>query len=87
MNQKKIVVISDDDRSETENDKPTARFNNLQSLCEKNKIPIIATNNTIETDLYESGLLTGMDGFLTTKKKFNTEYRIAKDKKKTEPTL
>ena len=79
---KRIIVISDDDRSNTKTGVPTARFNNLKSVCGKLSIKLVQITNTLETDLYNNGFLQEFDGLL--KKKSETkDYTVAKDKCKT----
>lgn len=55
---KKIVVVSDNDISLSDDGKASsARFNNLNNLCTKYKIKLVEVENTLETDLFNSGYL------------------------------
>lgn len=76
---KKVVVISDDDKSLNKDDSPTKRFLNLKSLCNKLGIKLIEMQNTLESDLYINDLIIDKN-MLTEKGK----YYVAKPHKKTE---
>lgn len=82
---KHIVVVSDDDKTTTDGKSPSSRFNNLSQLCIKNNIKLIQVDNTLETDLYNSGFLSGCEDFLKQHELYQNIY-IAKDKKKIEIT-
>lgn len=83
---KAVIVVSDDDRSNTKDGSPTARFNNLASLCDKLDVALVQVSNTLETDLYNGDFLKDFDGLL--KKKSETkDYMVAKSKRKTEIAL
>lgn len=84
---KKIIVISDDDQSLSSNVSPSSRFLNLKEICDKEGIRILQMKNTLETDLYDNGFLTGekYSNLLKSKKSENgCYYMVAKQKKKTE---
>ena len=79
---KRVIVISDDDQSNTETGDPAPRFNNLKSVCGELSIKLVQIANTLETDLYNNGFLQEFDELL--KKKSETkDYTVAKDKCKT----
>ena len=83
---KKIIVISDDDRSNTKDGAPTKRFNSLKKLCDELSVTLVQVYNTLETELYKEGFLNGFDDLL--KKKSETrDYMVAKSKRKTEIAL
>lgn len=85
--QKKIVVISDDDQIQTEDASPTQRFKNLSDLCTKKDVKIFKVENTLETDLFNKGILDndnfGSLLFLKKSKKNNKTYYVAKEHMKT----
>lgn len=79
---KRVIVVSDDDQSNTKTGIPTTRFNNLKSVCDELSIKLVQITNTLETDLYNNGFLQEFDELL--KKKSETkDYMVAKDKCKT----
>ncbi|MDO4871698.1 MAG: AAA family ATPase, partial [Candidatus Saccharibacteria bacterium] len=83
---KKTIVISDDDRSNTKDGMPTKRFNNLKKLCGGLGVTLVQVHNTLETELYKEGFLNGFSDLL--KKKSETkDYMVAKSKRKTEIAL
>lgn len=83
---KKIIVVSDDDRFTTENCTPTTRFENLKRLCDTLEITIVQVHNTLETDLFNNDFLEGFDDLLE-KKSEEKDYIVAKKNKKTEIAL
>lgn len=57
---KKVIAISDNDRSQSDNGSgPSPRFNNLKAFCGEKDICIIEVNNTLETDLFNTGIISG----------------------------
>ena len=80
---KKIIVVSDNDKSLSSEDKESPRFKNLKKLCFDKKIKLIEVENTLETDLYNSGFLNGCVDLIKKHKK-NEKYFVAKEKKKVE---
>mgnify|MGYP002626449398 CR=1 FL=1 len=54
---KKVIVISDNDKSLSENLESSERFNNLKSLCDEKNIKLLEVDNTLETDLYNNEYL------------------------------
>ena len=83
---KKIVVVSDNDKSTTDGNKPSSRFSNLKELCTSKSIKLIEVDNTVESDLYENHFLDNCLDLLKPHEKYPNIY-IAKDKKKTEIAL
>lgn len=80
---KKLIVISDNDKLLDENMASSTRFENLKSLCADKNVKLIEMENTLETDLYKGGFLEKCEDLLKEHKKHPGFY-IAKDKKKTE---
>lgn len=80
---KRLIVVSDNDKALSEKLEPSARFNNLKELCDKNEIRILEVDNTLETDLYQNGYLTKCADLLQQHNDHSTIY-IAKKNKKTE---
>lgn len=80
---KRVIVISDDDRSEDPNGSATQRFKNLEILCTQEQVRMVRVFNTLETDLFNCGLLVDMDGKLTIKTYNTVEYKVAKSHQKT----
>lgn len=78
---KKVVVVSDNDESLSNNKENSSRFNNLSTLCKKIGVKLIEVQNTLETDLYNNGFLVDFEDLLTTHSKHN-DILIAKQKKK-----
>lgn len=83
---KKIVVISDNDKSLSDDLKNSTRFENLKRKCDSLGIKLIEVDNTLETDLYNSGYLDGVSDLLTIHKTHNT-IMVAKSNRKTEIAL
>lgn len=83
---KRIVVISDNDISNSDEKQKSSRFINLEKLCLDEKVKLIEINNTLETDLYENGFLENYSSLLKRHKK-HEDIIIAKDGKKTEIAL
>lgn len=80
---KKIIVVSDNDKLLSEKQEQSTRFSNLKAICDKNKIKLIEVDNTLETDLYINGFLKNCRELLK-KHKIHSEYYVAKEKKKVE---
>lgn len=80
---KKVVVVSDNDKSLSETLQSSERFNNLKQLCSENKIKLLEVDNTLETDLYNNGYLESYKDLLKQHKQHNEIY-IAKKNRKTE---
>lgn len=80
---KKVIVISDNDKSLSDELKKSERFNNLNNLCIKNNIKLLEVDNTLETDLYNNGFLNNCDELLKSHEK-HAEIKVAKKNKKTE---
>ena len=80
---KKVIVVSDNDKSLSETLQSSERFNNLKQLCGENKIKLLEVDNTLETDLYNNGYLENYKDFLKQHKQHNEIY-IAKKNRKTE---
>lgn len=80
---KKIIVISDNDKLLSDNQEPSSRFNNLKLICSEKNIKLIEIENTLETDLYINGFLNNCNDLLENHKKY-PEFYIAKHKKKVE---
>lgn len=79
---KKIIVVSDNDKSLSDDLTPSSRFKNLHTLCEEKNIKLLEVDNTLETDLYNNGYLSGCTELLEEHEKHKEIY-IAKKKKKT----
>ena len=80
---KKIIVVSDNDKALSENLESSPRFNHLKELCCSKQIKLLEVENTLETDLYNNGYLDEHTSFLCPHKKHSTIY-ISKEHKKTE---
>ena len=80
---KKVIVISDNDKSLSENLESSERFNNLKSLCDEKNIKLLEVDNTLETDLYNNEYLKNYMNLLKQHDKHNEIY-IAKKNRKTE---
>lgn len=82
---KKIVVISDNDKALSSDLSDSERFKNLKSKCESLKIKLIEVDNTLETDLYNNNYLSSksFDNLLT-KHRNNNGIMVAKSNRKTE---
>ena len=80
---KKIIVVSDNDKLLSEKKEQSTRFSNLKAICDKKKIKLIEVENTLETDLYINGFLKNCSELLK-KHKMYSEYYVAKEKKKVE---
>lgn len=86
---KKTIVISDSDCSTNHDlNKDSTRFTNLSDLCEKEDIKLIKVYNTLETDLFANGFLTGIKDInkYLTKHSKHKNIMIAKPKMKMELT-
>lgn len=80
---KKIIVVSDNDKLLSEKQEKSTRFSNLKAICDEKKIKLIEVENTLETDLYINGFLKNCNELLR-KHKMHSEYYVAKEKKKVE---
>ena len=80
---KRVIVISDNDKSLSDDLKNSERFNNLSNLCLENNIKLLEVDNTLETDLYNNGFLNNFDELLKPHEK-HSEIKIAKKNRKTE---
>lgn len=80
---KKLIVMSDNDKLLSDEKKPSSRFNNLKLLCTQKGIKLIEIENTLETDLYINGFLNDCNDLLEKHKKY-PEFYVAKQKKKVE---
>lgn len=80
---KKLIVISDNDKLLDENMVNSSRFENLKSLCAKKNVKLIEMGNTLETDLYKFGFLENCKDLLK-KHERHSDFYIAENKKKTE---
>ena len=80
---KKIIVVSDNDKSLSDELQPSERFNNLKKLCDKYKIKLLEVDNTLETDLYNNGYLESYKHLLKQHQQHDDIY-IAKKNRKTE---
>ena len=80
---KKIIVMSDNDKLLSDEKKPSSRFNNLKLLCAQKGIKLIEIENTLETDLKINGFLNNCSDLLEKHKKY-PEFYVAKQKKKVE---
>ncbi|MBP5444813.1 MAG: AAA family ATPase [Acholeplasmatales bacterium] len=57
---KKIIVVSDDDVVLSSDKKtPSSRYIKLQNYCNKKGVTIVNTYNTLESDLYKNGIISG----------------------------
>lgn len=77
---KKVIAISDNDKSKSEKKDSLDRFKRLKALCSEKKVKLIEVENTLESDLYISGYMELEKELL----KESNGYMVAKDKKKTE---
>lgn len=80
---KHILAISDNDISNSDNRQPSARFNKLKRICTETSTRLLEMDNTLETDLFNSGYLQGCENLLKKHEKHGDIY-IAKDHKKIE---
>ena len=80
---KKIIVVSDNDKLLSDNQEKSDRFKNLESICNENHIKLIEVENTLETDLHINNFLENCDELLKKHKDY-PEYYVAKSKKKVE---
>lgn len=83
---KKVVVVSDNDKALNCDLSNSTRFNNLKQKCDALGIKLIEVDNTLETDLYNSGYLEQFCQFLT-RHKSHSDITVAKNKRKTEIAL
>ena len=79
---KKMVVVSDDDRTKSSDRVSSDRFRKLMGLCESKHIKLVDVENTLETDLHKRGLLDCAMGCLKPADNY-PEYYVAKDNQKT----
>lgn len=80
---KKLIVISDNDKLLSDTKEKSSRFKNLEKICNEKHIKLIEVENTLKTDLYINKLLRDCDELLKQHEKF-PEYYVAKSKKKVE---
>lgn len=81
--QKRLVVVSDNDKTLSESKSKSARFINLEQICGDNNVRIIEVDNTMESDLYCNNFIDSrFDDLLSTHQVF-TDVKIAKPKQKT----
>lgn len=80
---KRIIVISDNDIVLSPAKEASSRFKNLKRMCLEHGVKLIEMDNTLETDLYNSGFLSNCIDLLKVHENHNDIY-IAKEKKKTE---
>ena len=80
---KKVIVISDNDISLSDDLKVSSRFNNLKKLCSTKSVKLLEVYNTLETDLYNNGFLKGFEELLMPHES-HPEIYISKKNKKTE---
>lgn len=80
---KKIVVVSDNDKSLSDKLEPSARFSNLKQYCESNNVKLLEVENTLETDLYNNEFLSTCMDLLKKHSKHESIF-IAKSKMKTQ---
>lgn len=80
---KKLIVVSDNDKLLSETQEKSSRFKNLEEICNKKHIKLIEVENTLETDLYINKFLGDCDELLKQHEKY-PEYYVAKSKKKVE---
>ena len=76
---KKLVVISDNDKANSSNLEYSPRFNKLQSLCLSKSVTLLEIDNTLETDLFENGFLNECMDLLESHKN-HEQIKIAKPK-------
>lgn len=82
--EKHMIVVSDNDKSTTEDKSKSARYINLEFFCNKYNVKIIEVENTLESDLYINGYMCDECKALMKEHDKHSEYFIAKSKKKTE---
>ncbi|MED9924462.1 MAG: AAA family ATPase [Clostridia bacterium] len=80
---KKVIVVSDNDKLLSDNQESSSRFSNLKLICTEKNIKLIEIENTLETDLYINGFLNNCNDLLEKHKKY-PEFYVAKHKKKVE---
>ena len=80
---KKVIVVSDNDKLLSDNQESSSRFSNLKLICTEKNIILIEIENTLETDLYINGFLNNCNDLLEKHKKY-PEFYVAKHKKKVE---
>ena len=80
---KKVIVVSDNDISLSDELQSSERFNNLKKICNEYKIKLLEVYNTLESDLYKNGYLDSYKHLLKPHQKHNSIY-IAKKNRKTE---
>lgn len=80
---KKVIVISDNDISLSDDLKVSSRFDNLKKLCSTKSVKLLEVYNTLETDLYNNGFLKGFEELLMPHES-HPEIYISKKNKKTE---
>ena len=80
---KKVIVVSDNDKLLSDNEESSSRFSNLKLICTEKNIKLIEIENTLETDLYINGFLNNCNDLLEKHKKY-PEFYVAKHKKKVE---
>lgn len=75
----KVIAISDNDCSTTDDGKPTPRFRKLKRYCEDMGIKLIEVENTLESDLYKNGFINEaiVSGYLCAKAE--TGYMVSKE--------
>ncbi|MCD4826987.1 MAG: AAA family ATPase [Acholeplasmataceae bacterium] len=81
---KRIIVISDTDKGNTEDCSPSPRFNNLKDFCHLANVTLIDIDNTLESDLYINGFISsGYESFLMKHDK-HKDITVCKKRYKTE---
>ena len=80
---KKVIVVSDNDKLLSDNQESSSRFSNLKLICTEKNIKLIEIENTLETELYINGFLNNCNDLLEKHKKY-PEFYVAKHKKKVE---
>ncbi len=80
---KKVIVVSDNDKLLSDNQESSSRFSNLKLICTEKNVKLIEIENTLETDLYINGFLNNCNDLLEKHKKY-PEFYVAKHKKKVE---
>lgn len=80
---KKVIVVSDNDKLLSDNQESSSRFSNLKLICTEKNIKLIEIENTLETDLYINGFLNNCNDLLEKHKKY-PEFYVAKHKKEVE---
>lgn len=76
---KHIIVMSDNDKGLSSENKKSPRYEKLEKKCKECNIKIIEINNTLETDLFEGGYLSDCVDLLEKKK----DYMVSKKHMKT----